>query len=90
MTSVFRSNDRFTTRHQEGSLIITVTGTVADGKAKVKEINVQDGRESNKYEAVDKVPEQYRDKAKSLIEMTEKSGGRIELKEIQGGALKQS
>jgi len=80
MTSVFRSDDRFTTRHQEGSLVITVTGTIADGKAKVSGINVQDGRESHKYESVDKVPEQYRDKVSSLVEMTEKGGGRIDLK----------
>jgi len=80
MTSVFRSDDRFTTRHQEGSLVITVTGTIADGKAKVSGINVQDGRESHKYESVDKVAEQYRDKVASLVEMTEKGGGRIDLK----------
>jgi hypothetical protein len=79
-TSVFRTDDRFTTRHQEGSLIITVTGTVDNGKAKVSSINVQDGRESHKYESTDKVPEQYRDKVNNLVEMSEKSGGRIEIK----------
>lgn len=83
MTSVFRTGDRFTTRHQEGSLVITVSGTLADGKAKVKEISVQDGRESHKYESVDKVAEHYRDKVKNLIEMTEKTGGKVELKEQQ-------
>jgi hypothetical protein len=80
MTSTFRSNDRFTTRHQEGSLIITVTGKVADGKTTVGEISVQDGNESEKYENVDKVPEKYRDKVKNLIEMTEKGNARIEIK----------
>ena len=79
-TSVFRTDDRFTTRHQEGSLVITVTGTLDNGKAKVSGINVQDGRESHKYESLDKVAEQYRDKVSNLIEMSEKSGGRIELK----------
>jgi hypothetical protein len=79
-TSVFRTDDRFTTRHQEGSLIITVNGTVDNGKAKVTSINVQDGRESHKYESTDKVPEQYRDKVNNLVEMSEKSGGKIELK----------
>jgi len=38
MTTTFRSNDHFTTRHQEGSLVITVTGKVADAKAKVDEV----------------------------------------------------
>ena len=79
-TSVFRTDDRFTTRHQEGSLVITVTGTLDNGKAKVSAINVQDGRESHKYESLDKVAEQYRDKVSNLVEMSEKSGGRIELK----------
>jgi beta-lactamase regulating signal transducer with metallopeptidase domain len=80
MTTTFRNNDRFTTRHQEGSLVITVTGKVADGKTSVGEIQVQDGRESHIYESVDKVPKAYRDKVKNLLEMTEKSNVRIEIK----------
>jgi hypothetical protein len=80
ITTMFRTPDRFTLRHQEGSLILTLTGKVADGKAKVDEINVQDGLQSHKYESLDKVPEQYRDKAKNLIEMSEKGNARIEIK----------
>jgi membrane-associated protease RseP (regulator of RpoE activity) len=80
MTTTFRTNDRYTTRHQEGSLIITVTGTVADGKAKTGEIQVQDGTKTEKYETVDKVPEAYRDKVKNLIEMSEKGNAKIEIK----------
>jgi membrane-associated protease RseP (regulator of RpoE activity) len=80
MTTNFRTDDRFTTRHQEGSLVITVTGTVADGKSKVSEIHVQDGVTTNKYESLDKVPDQYRDKVKNLIEMCEKSNVKIEIK----------
>jgi hypothetical protein len=80
MTTMFRTEDRFTTRHQEGSLIITLTGKAADGKAKVRDIHVQDGGQTSKYESLDKVPEQYRDKVKNLIEMSEKSGVRIEIK----------
>lgn len=80
MTTVFRTDDRFTTRHQEGTLVITVTGTVADGKVKVSGIQVQDARESHKYESVDKVAEPYRDKVKNLIELSEKSGGKVEIK----------
>jgi hypothetical protein len=80
MTSLFRSNERFTGRHQEGSLVITVTGTVTDGKAKTSEITVQDGAVSNKYESVDKVPEQYRDKVKNLIEMSEKGAIKVEIR----------
>src|SRR5262249_43981100 len=80
MTTTFRTDDRFTTRHQEGSLVITVTATVADGKSKVGEIHVQDGTTTNKYEGLDKVPDQYRDKVKNLIEMSEKSNVKIEIK----------
>jgi beta-lactamase regulating signal transducer with metallopeptidase domain len=83
ITTNFRTDDRFTTRHQEGSLIITVTGTVADGKAKVSQVQIQDGRETHKYESVDKVPEQYRDKVKNLVEVNEKSNTRIELRSIE-------
>jgi beta-lactamase regulating signal transducer with metallopeptidase domain len=80
MTTMFRTNDRFTTRHQEGSLIITVTGKVADGKTKLNDIQVQDGQVVNKYESVDKVPDQYQDKVKNLVEMSDKSSLKIEIK----------
>jgi beta-lactamase regulating signal transducer with metallopeptidase domain len=80
LTTTFRGNDRFTTRHQEGSLVITITGKVADGKAAATEIRVQDGAESHRYESLDKVPDRYRDKVKNLIEMSEKSGVKVEIK----------
>jgi hypothetical protein len=80
MTTVTRTNDRFTTRHQEGSLIITVTGSVADGKAKTNQIHVQDGQVAHDYENVDKVPDQYKDKVKNLVEMSEKGSVKIEIK----------
>jgi membrane-associated protease RseP (regulator of RpoE activity) len=79
-TSVFRTDNRFTTRHQDGSLVITLTGTIADGKAQVSSIHVQDGRESHDYASVDKVAERYRDKVKNLLEMSEKSGVKVEFK----------
>jgi hypothetical protein len=80
LTTTFRSGDRFTTRHQEGSLVITVTGKVADGKAKVSRIRIQDGGESYKYDDPDKVPESYRDKVKNLVEMSEKGAVKVEIK----------
>jgi membrane-associated protease RseP (regulator of RpoE activity) len=80
MTTVFRSGDRFTARHQEGNLVVTVTGTVADGKASTKTINVQDGAKTEKYESIDKVPEEYRDKVKNLVEMGEKGAAKVEIK----------
>ncbi len=80
LTAVFRYGDRFTARHQEGSLIITLTGTVADGKATTKTMDVQDGARHEKYESVDKVAEQYRDKVKNLIEKSERDAAKVEIK----------
>lgn len=76
ISTVFRFGDRVTARYQEGSLTITLTGE----KDKVNEISVQDGRESGKYENLDKVPAAYRDKARALVEMIEKSNAKIEIK----------
>lgn len=80
ITTMTRTRDHFTLRHQEGSLIITLTGTPEDGKVKISAIHVQDGAQSEKHESVDKVPEQYRDKVKNLIEMSEKGSVRIDIK----------
>ena len=80
MLTLFRDNDRFIARHQEGSLIITLTGKAGGSKATVEEIRVQDGRASDKYASADKVSEPYRAKVKHLVELTEKSQSRIEVK----------
>jgi len=72
LTTTFREKERFTTRQQEGSLVLTVTGTVKDGKAAVRTIKVQDGTAESKYEALDKVPDEYRDKVARLIELSAK------------------
>lgn len=81
LTTVHRTNDRFVARHQEGTLVLTLTGEAADGKAKVKEIRVRDGRDGDTYETLDKVPEAYRDKVKSLVELVEKQNARLDVKE---------
>ena len=73
-TSVTRKDDQFTAVHHEGTVQITVTGKVTDGKAKANEIKIQDGAESNTYQSVDKVPEKYRDMVKSLVTASEKGG----------------
>jgi hypothetical protein len=86
-TTMFRTRDSFNTRYQEGSLVITVTGSVADGRGKVKQIQVQDGGKSETYESADKVPERYRDKVKNLIEMSEKNNLKIEVGEHKKESL---
>jgi hypothetical protein len=72
MTNTFRDNDRFTSRLQDGGLAITVLGKVEDGKTKVSEIQIKEGNKTEKYESLDKVPEQYRDKVKHLIDVSGK------------------
>ncbi len=80
MTTVSRTNERVTARHQEGNLVISLTGTVADGKAKMSEIHVQDGGKGDKYDSVNDVPERYRDKVKNLVDMCEKGSVKIDVK----------
>jgi hypothetical protein len=70
--TTFRSKDRFTTRQQEGSLVLTVVGTVKDGKPAVSTISVREGNEEKKYDTLDKVPAEYRDKVARLIELSAK------------------
>jgi hypothetical protein len=84
MTTTFRSDDRFTTRHQEGSLVITVSGTVENGRATVSEIQVQDGQESHKYDSTDKLPDAYRDKVKRLTDLVSKDNGQYRIREFDG------
>jgi beta-lactamase regulating signal transducer with metallopeptidase domain len=78
-TTLFRNDDRFTARHQEGTLIITLTGKTAKGKASITEIVVEDGGKTHKYDNIDDVPERYRDKVKSLAEMSEGRNAHIEV-----------
>jgi membrane-associated protease RseP (regulator of RpoE activity) len=79
-TTLIRTQDNFTLRHQEGNAVLTLTGQIADGKPKIKQIQVQEGLRVEQYESVDKVPEKYRDKVKNLIELSEKSSVKIENK----------
>jgi Zn-dependent protease with chaperone function len=77
MMTTFRNSDKFTSRYQEGSLIITVLGKVDKGDSVVTQITVQDGAQSNEYASVEKVPPQYRDKVDHVIQMIRT--GRIEI-----------
>jgi hypothetical protein len=67
--TLMRTEDRFTARHQEGSLIITITGKMDGGKARVGTINIQDGNQYSKYERVQDVPAQYRDKVQEIVDI---------------------
>jgi hypothetical protein len=79
-TTLSRNGDRFTASYQEGSLSINLTGTVADGKARVGEIAIQDGRQDHRYQSVEQVPARYRDRVNQLLEMSGRGEIRIERK----------
>jgi hypothetical protein len=79
MTTLFKSNDHFTARHQEGNLIITVEGKTPGRKADVNEITVQDGQAKSTYKSVDKVPTRYRDKVKNLVELSAGNNAKIKV-----------
>jgi hypothetical protein len=82
-TTTYRQEDRFTARYQEGSLVITITGQMKNDVATVKAIKVIDGATEHRYESIDKTPEEYRDKARSLAKAAEKNQDRIEIQKGQ-------
>jgi beta-lactamase regulating signal transducer with metallopeptidase domain len=75
MTTTVRKGERFTTKHQEGTLVITVAGEVnnQDGL----EITIQEGAVTHRYNRVDRVPAAYRDKVSQLIEVSGKVASRL-------------
>lgn len=74
------NNDRYSAKHQEGSLTITLTGTMNEGKLKITEIKIEDGSDTDKYESIDKVPERYRAKVKDLADTSDKGKIKVEIK----------
>ncbi len=49
-------------------LRITITGTKEDGKKVVESIEIQDGKETKKYESLDKIPEKYQPAVSKIME----------------------
>lgn len=74
-TTIQRDNDSFTAKNVEKCMTITVKGTIEEGKAKVSEITIDDGKKPQKYESLDKVPADHKAKVQSLIKAGE--GGRV-------------
>ncbi len=79
-TMSVRTGDKFTSRFQEGCLLIDVTGKVADGKSTPGQITVRDADGAAKYAEVDQVPEKYRGKVKTLVEINELNNLRVTLR----------
>jgi len=80
--SVSNNNGKFSASRQEGSLTITATGNVTDGKIKLDSIKITDGEETNSYTSIADVPEEYREKLKSLVEPGVKGKIKVEVKDL--------
>ncbi len=73
------SNDNFTAKHESGDVKITLKGKIDDGKAKVSEVQIEINGKTTKYESVDKVPAEYKEKVKKLTEMSGKGGLQLQI-----------
>jgi hypothetical protein len=73
VTTTSRDKERFTAQYRKGTFNIIVRGNVKDGKATLTEVSVWKDREEKKYETLDKVPQEHRDRVRRLLELTEKS-----------------
>jgi len=82
--SVSNNNGKFSATRQEGSLTISATGNVADGKIKLDSIKITDGEETNQYKGIAEVPEEYREKVKGLVETGVNGKIKVEMKEPKG------
>jgi beta-lactamase regulating signal transducer with metallopeptidase domain len=78
--NMIRTNDKFNCRYQEGTLIITITGSVdPNNKSQVEQIHIQDGTQVHEYKNVKDVPVQYREKVNYLIDTVNKGTVQIQI-----------
>jgi beta-lactamase regulating signal transducer with metallopeptidase domain len=70
VTTLAWVGDRFTTRHQEGTLVITISGTRAGSQLRVAAIEVADGAVTVHFDDAACVPARYGDKARYLLELS--------------------
>jgi beta-lactamase regulating signal transducer with metallopeptidase domain len=80
-TTLSRDGKRFTATHKEDKLTITVKGEVADGKAKVEEIRIQDGGGVTTHQSVRDVPDAVRARVQRLVELATKGEFELEIRE---------
>jgi hypothetical protein len=76
VTMMSRTNGQFTTEHESNGVKITLKGKIDEGKAVVTEVRIQADGQEKTYDSVDKVPAEYKDKVKKLLEMNENGGVR--------------
>jgi membrane-associated protease RseP (regulator of RpoE activity) len=77
LTNITRTNDEFTVRNRADGVIMTVKGTVEEGKARVSAVTIESAGKTKTYDSVDKVPVEHKEKAKKLAEM---AGGVLRLR----------
>lgn len=76
-TQVTRNGDEFTVLRKDGDHSITVSGKVEDGKAVPASIEIGAGKETKKYDSLEKVPEEHRGTVKTMLQsVTGKTAGR--------------
>jgi len=73
-TVVTRNNDQFTVTRKEGKTSVTVKGKVAQGKAKVEHVTIDDGSGKKTYDGLDKVPAGHKKRVEALLEMVTGKG----------------
>jgi hypothetical protein len=70
MTTLAWVDNRFTTRHQEGTLTITISGRRTGSQLLVTRIEVVDGIVAVHFDDAARVPARYGDKARYLLELS--------------------
>jgi membrane-associated protease RseP (regulator of RpoE activity) len=76
VTTLTRHDDTFTATQKDARGTVTVRGKVADGKASVEKVTVDDGDQKKTYDSVDAVPAEQRERVNKLLRMAE--GGRVQ------------
>jgi hypothetical protein len=85
-TTLTRTNDQWSAHHQDGMLSISVIGKVDDGKVKLSSITVQDKNKRTTYDSVDKVPEEYKSKVNSLVDLAKAGNIKAEIEALEKDA----
>lgn len=78
-TTLTRNNDEFTVRHRSGDVTYTIQGSVQDGKAKIRQVVIESGNQSQTYDRLDKVPAEHRERVEKLATMAARGTVRFPL-----------
>jgi membrane-associated protease RseP (regulator of RpoE activity) len=73
--SITKNGNETVVAQTEGTLKARVVVVEENGKHEVKEITVDDNGKETRYESLEKVPEEHKERVKKLIEMASNQGG---------------